>query len=154
MAHAHQLVHSLWEKRRLKLKGREPSFHLFTLSPLKGVSHFFTFSPFQFFTFKRLFTLSIFHLSFTFSTVPSLYFTMFIPLSGAERRWPLRLKRATSTRWSVFLVVATPVVLYGLIGQWAPLTMLFVELSRTITTTRRFFLFCGVQLLPTPSNIA
>ena len=35
-------------------KGREPPFHLFTLSPLKGVSHLFTFSPFHPFTFKSL----------------------------------------------------------------------------------------------------
>ena len=34
-----------------------PHFHPFTLSPLKGASHFFTFSPFHFFTFKRLFTI-------------------------------------------------------------------------------------------------
>ena len=37
-------------------------FHSFTLSPLKGVSHFFTFSLFHLFTFKSLFTLSLFHL--------------------------------------------------------------------------------------------
>ena len=33
-------------------RGRQPFFHLFTLSPLKGVSHFFTFSPFHPFTFS------------------------------------------------------------------------------------------------------
>ena len=33
-------------------------FHLFTLSPLKGVSHLFTFSLFHLFTFKRPFTFS------------------------------------------------------------------------------------------------
>ena len=32
-------------------------FHFFTLSPLKGASHLFTFSPSHLFTFKRLFSI-------------------------------------------------------------------------------------------------
>jgi len=37
----------------------QPSFHLFTFSPLKGVSHLFTFSPFHFFTFKSPFYINL-----------------------------------------------------------------------------------------------
>ena len=46
-----------------------------------------------------------------------------MPGSGAERRWPLRLKRATSTRSVWVLTASTPVVPWAPMLQRAALTM-------------------------------
>gem|GEM_PF-1195014 len=63
------------------LKGVSPFFHLFTLSPLKGASHFSTLSPFHllraqpFFSPFHLFTFKRCSHFFTFSPFPPFTFT-------------------------------------------------------------------------------
>ena len=64
-------------------KRRQPSFHSFTLSPLKGVSHLFTLSPFHPFTFKSPTHFINFKLQSTMNTKKLSTFKLIIKVIAA-----------------------------------------------------------------------